>query len=392
MTIPGTARRLPAADPAAGPRPGALAAALPVALAAAAAVALGWAAAEKTGLVQIENPFTPVNAAALAAGLLLWAVVLRRPGVGLALLCAFVYLNLSQVLVREHGLPSLLQLMVLPIALTAASGREGADLRRLPRLAVPVLLGIYSLVLLLSTLLAEDRELADERFAENLKALAICALIAVLAATPRRLRMGAWTVVAAGAFLSALGVAQVLTGSFEQEFGGFARIKQAHIYGRVFEPRIAGPLGDPNFFAQILLVLVPLALTLAGESHRLRSRLRALGAAGLILSATVLTYSRGGALALGCVLLLVLVARRVHLRQVLLGTAALGLLLLLVPPEFTQRLTTVSEILPGGDEETVDLDSSFEERKLFARVAWRMFLDHPLLGVGAGNYTTHYDR
>jgi O-antigen ligase len=36
-------------------------------------------------------------------------------------------------------------------------------------------------------------------------------------------------------------------------------------------------------------------------------------------------------------------------------------------------------------------DSSFEERKLLTRVAWKIFVDHCLLGVGAGNYTIHYE-
>jgi O-antigen ligase len=40
----------------------------------------------------------------------------------------------------------------------------------------------------------------------------------------------------------------------------------------------------------------------------------------------------------------------------------------------------------------IDPDSSFAERKLYALTAWAMFLDHPVLGVGAGNYTVHFDR
>ena len=84
-----------------------------VALGLATAVAagvLGWVAAESPELGHLENPFTWANAAALTLALGLCAALLARPGLGLALLAAFVYLNLSQVLVREHGLPSLLQL------------------------------------------------------------------------------------------------------------------------------------------------------------------------------------------------------------------------------------------------------------------------------------------
>lgn len=380
---PGSAGSLPAREPMLVPS---------LALAtAAAAVALGWAVAGNPELLHLDDPFTPATAAALVMGLGLCAALLARPGLGLGLLVAFVYLNLSQVLVREHGLPSLFQLLVVPIALAACRGPGAERLRELPRLALAGLLALYALVILVSTLPAADRELADERLAESLKLWVIFALTAVLAASRRRLLQGTWAMVAAGAFLGGLGTFQVLTGDFRQQFAGLARVKDAHIWGDVFEPRIAGPLGDPNFFAQILIVLVPIGLALAAESRGAQARVLALVATALILSGAVLTYSRGGALALGCVLLLTLASRRIRPRQVGLGAAAILLLLVLTPPEFVRRLGTIGEILPGS-EEVLDPDSSFLERKLYALTAWRMFLDHPLLGVGAGNYTVHFDR
>ena len=383
---------MPSSNPAAPPPGFPVQASLLLAVAAAvAAAALGWVVAETPGLAHLENPFTLANAGALALALGLCAALLARPGFGLGLLAAFVYLNLSQILVREHGLPSLLQLLAIPIALAAARGEGAGRFRRLPRLALAGLLAAYCGVLLLSTLAAWDRDLADERLFESVKSWAIFALVAVLAATPRRLFQGAWTIVLAGALLGGLGIFQVLTGDFSRQFWGFARVKDAHIWGDVFEKRIAGPLGDPNFFAQILVILVPVGLTLAAESRGLRARGLALVATGLILGGAVLTYSRGGALALGCVLLLTLVSRRIRPRQVGLGLLALVLVLLLTPPEFLRRLGTISQVLPGG-EEVLDPDSSFQERKLYALTAWAMFLDHPLLGVGAGNYTVHFDR
>ena len=376
----------PLARPAATP----LLVVLVVALALAACV-LGWVVAENPDLAHLENPFTWANAGALVLAVALCAALLARPGLGLVLLALFVYLNLSQVLVREHGLPSMLQLLMIPIALSAFRGEGAARFRELPRLALPGLLALYSLALLVATLVAWDRALADDRLAENVKAWVIFLLVAVLAATPRRLVQGSWTIVAAGALLGGLGTYQVLTGGFHNQFWGFARVKDAHIWGDVFEKRIAGPLGDPNFFAQILIVLVPIGLALAAGSKGWRGRLLALGATGLILAGSILTYSRGGALALGCMLLLILVSRRVRPRQIALGALALVLALAVTPPEFLRRLGTIGEVLPGG-EEVEDPDSSFQERKLYALTAWAMFLDHPLLGVGPGNYTVHFDH
>lgn len=356
-----------------------------------AACVLGWVVAENPDLAHLENPFTWGNAATLVLALALCAALLARPGLGLILLALFVYLNLSQVLVREHGLPSMLQLLMVPIALSAFRGEGVARFRELPRLALPGLLALYSLALLVATLVAWDRALADERLLESVKAWVIFILVAVLAATPRRLVQGSWTIVAAGALLGSLGTFQVLTGNFQNQFWGFARVKDAHIWGDVFEKRISGPLGDPNFFAQILIVLVPIGLALAATSKGWRGRLLALGATSLILAGSILTYSRGGALALGCMLMLVVVSRRVRPRQIALAALALVAVLAVTPPEFLRRLGTIGEVLPGG-EEVADPDSSFQERKLYALTAWAMFLDHPLLGVGPGNYTVHFDH
>jgi O-antigen ligase len=189
--------------------------------------------------------------------------------------------------------------------------------------------------------------------------------------------------------LGVLAVIQAAQGGTAQ-LGGLARIKQAHIYGDVFEPRIAGPLGDPNFFAQILVMLVPLALFMAWDSRDRRSRTAAYGAAALVIAATVVTYSRGGAVALGCVLALALLARREHLRQAAAGLVTVALLWTVLPRDFTRRLGTIEQILGGG--EVLRPDSSFQKRRLLTYAAWLMFVDHPLAGVGAANYTTRFDE
>ena len=143
-------------------------------------------------------------------------------------------------------------------------------------------------------------------------------------------------------------------------------------------------------FAQILLIVVPLALALAWTARSLRAKALGYAAAATITTATLFTYSRGGALALLLVLALAASGAGVDWRR--LALVALGLALaagLAAPDAFTRRLTTLRQLLPGS-EEVLRPDSSFEKRKLFARVAWRVFLDSPVADVGVGNYTAHY--
>jgi O-antigen ligase len=359
--------------------------------AAAGAALIGYLVAREPRFLQLGVSFDARTAAALGLGLVASWLIVTLPGSGLELLVAFVYLNLSQVLVRYHQLPSLLQLLAVPLFLGAWMRRRGDGLGLLAR-PLTMSLGVYTMVLVTSTLLARDTALADARVAENLKSLAVYLLIALLARSALLVRRGVWALILCGGLLGAVVLVQVVRGDFQMDYLGLARIKYAHIYGSVFEPRIAGPLGDPNFFAQALLILVPLALLPAAEERRPLLRVAALGAGALATAATVLTYSRGGAVALACVLVLCLLAtrRRLRLRHAALCVALLLALAAIVPAGFARRLETIAEFLPG-QEEALRPDSSFEQRRLLTRVAWEMFLDHPLLGVGAGNYTLHFD-
>ena len=50
----------------------------------------------------------------------------------------------------------------------------------------------------------------------------------------------------------------------------------------------------------------------------------------------------------------------------------------------------MEQLFEEGRETAVHVDPSFEQRKLFMWTAWEMFLDRPVLGVGAGNYSENY--
>ncbi|HET8647599.1 MAG TPA: O-antigen ligase family protein, partial [Vicinamibacteria bacterium] len=95
-------------------------------------------------------------------------------------------------------------------------------------------------------------------------------------------------------------------------------------------------------------------------------------------------------LALFCVAVLAVLARREHLRQAAAGVAVAAVLWAVLPRDFTRRLATIEQIV--GEQHALRPDSSFEKRRLLTQVAWRMFLEHPLTGVGAGNYTRRFDE
>ncbi len=353
------------------------------------AVFLVWFGVSRPDLVHLDVPASPRGLTIATLGAAAALTVVRHRRFGLCVLIAVVYLNVSDVLVR-HGLPSLLQLLSVPVAAAAWIGSTRESRRTLGSPLTLLLVG-YGLVLLASTTYARDRLVADARAIEHAKGVAMYVAIVLLLSSTNAVRLGFWTMSAAATILAAFGTFQAATGRTDLTLGGLARVEQAQIVGTHFEPRIAGPVGDPNFFAQILVIVVPLVVALAWTETSRRYRALALACVALVVAGIVCTYSRGGGLALCVVLGLSLLDRRIDRRYLAMAGAGLAVLLILLPADFTRRLGTVSTILPGH-ETTLRPDSSFELRKLWVQTAWHIFLDHPLAGVGGGNYAAYYDE
>lgn len=368
-----------------------------LALAIGAGLAAGWSASRLSAQTWEQLTRDPMSTVLLAAVVLIVgsAVVLallRRPTIALVVLVIGIWTNLSEILVRFHGWPSLLQLVSIPILLTALwYSKESAEhIVRSPLFLAATAWLIWNGA---SFFWALSPEAALERTVELWKAWLVLVIVSLLASSLYRLRRATWSVVGSATVLALLGAWQVLSGRFSQEFGGLARVKNAQIFGTVFEPRIAGPLGDPNFFAQILLMAVPLALAMGwvpvskSERSGLGMRMLSLALAAVLLTGLLLTYSRGAAVAMVLVLASALILRGVRWRHLLVGSAVLLIVLLAAPFGFVRRLETLRQFLPGAHAiEAIHPDSSFAKRRLVTATAWMVFSEHPILGVGAGNY------
>ena len=80
-------------------------------------------------------------------------------------------------------------------------------------------------------------------------------------------------------------------------FAGFGLSSVENIVGTFDDIRISGPVGDPNFYGQLLVAILPLALDRMWGERTMRLRLLGAGSAAVIAAATVLTFSRGAAVA-----------------------------------------------------------------------------------------------
>lgn len=137
--------------------------------------------------------------------------------------------------------------------------------------------------------------------------------------------------------------------------------------------RVDSFFNNPNTFAQILALLIPLCCGLFLSSRSLRGKTLAAGAVVLGGVAILLTYSRAGwlGLAMAIFLFFFLVNRKSVLILLLAAVAALPF----VPESIWNRVLTIF----GSS------DTSIASRFPIYEAGLRVFQDHWLTGVGLGN-------
>jgi O-antigen ligase len=308
-----------------------------------------------------------------------------------ALFLSLLWSRASDVGIAQHGLPSL----VVPVAGVLAGAALWRRLRTGERLGLSTFRSMFPLlpylvvvgVSVLWSTVPDDAVGTAVELAKNV--LLFWVLVELLHSQTTYKAACVALVLVAGA-LSLLSIHQYLTGNFSSDYAGFAQSSIRQIVGNVHSQRVAGPIGDPNFYALILLVTVPLGLALLRTQLPGLIRL-GLGAAVAGTAATVLlTFSRGGALVLGLGCLVCLARWRVRGIHVAVAAVAVGASVAILPSSAWDRLGTV--LLPFRDSQAVGqvIDTSVELRLGAQRVALEMFLDNPFIGVGAGNYPPLY--
>jgi O-antigen ligase len=207
----------------------------------------------------------------------------------------------------------------------------------------------------LSSLTALWPRLAAESVLDLLKMSFVFFFIVNCANTERRLRGVIWTLVVGG-LLPAVGTLN------------------NYLQGNLVEGRAAwiGTFANPNELAYSLVILLPLAAYLAADLD-LMPRLAVLGIVLTFVAAILVSFSRGGLLALVAVLGLYAWRKwSIALQGLMLLIVVAGLIL---AAQFWSR---------GEGFQHLSQDLSFQQRIATMQVGMAMFADHPLFGVGLG--------
>jgi probable O-glycosylation ligase (exosortase A-associated) len=146
---------------------------------------------------------------------------------------------------------------------------------------------------------------------------------------------------------------------------------------------IGGFLADENDFALVMNMIVPFGFFLALDERIKFRRIFLLSVTAAFVFANVLTFSRGGFVGLTAAGLYCWLRSP----RKLISTVALILLTLAIiyfaPESYWQRVQTILD-------ESISEQGSGGDRVYSWKVAWNMFLDFPLLGVGSGNFPWNF--
>jgi putative inorganic carbon (hco3(-)) transporter len=321
------------------------------------------------------------------------AVALVDSAVAAALIAGLVFTRLPAVLLHSDSIAPMVLAGILG-ALASARWRRDDGGRNRRALGFGLAGVSYLALLAVSYLWASDLHATASAVQELAFVIVIAVGFVATLQDSRALRWATGAIMGGGVFLALLSLHQVISAGYHRTYGGFAVAQIENIVGTTNAYRIGGPFGDPNFFGQLMLLPVAFGLQRLAAARSLRGRVLAIVIVGLCGATVLLTYSRGALIALIVILVIWLWTTPTPRARAVILVCGIGALLvgsLVLPSAYRERFSQVQSVVPGlGSRPGTTSDDALRGRESALIVGWRMFADHPLVGVGAGNFQSRY--
>lgn len=343
--------------------------------------------------VGLAAPNEPLVALAAVVALLGAVAIAIRPEVAVLIVVGLIYSNAPVVLVTYHSVP-VIAAAIVPLILIVPAAYD-LLVRRQPIVLTPAMpwIAIFLVVQIISTITSLDvLDASDSLATFATEGIGLYILVTNSIRSSSLLREVVWVLLLVGAALGALSLYQEVTETYGNAYFGFAQTESAETgVTETGLARLAGPIGEKNRYAQIMLMLVPLGIMQFTAERRRTLRFAAVGCAALAAIATALTFSRGAALAAGMILLVMIALRYVRPSH-LVAAAVLVAVVLVAVPQYAGRLTTLADVsqLLSDDPAASGTDNSLLSRATENLTALSVFADHPVVGVGPGQFPNYY--
>jgi len=344
------------------------------------------------GLLSIASAqASPVKALVMIAAPAFLILAVLWPDRAALVVPALVFSNAGLVLNQDYGVPNVLRgslLLLFALLLTRATWRS-ALWQSTPILWASV---IFVAVRVLSAIQAPGVDSSQVAFG-YMYGLMVLLLVTALAARPRYMRAMAFVVVlTAGGIAAATILRRAGIGGTWMGFAGDTPItaELQAIMNRSGIPidlaaRVAGPVADPNFWAQCLVLAIPLGFWAFKTRTGHASRVLSASVIVVMFAGIMYTQSRGGMIALVIALSVWMWWQGGNYRKSLV----LVPIAIIVALATTNAATRFSE-LQGLTNASQAEDGAIRGRLSENIAALHMWQDHPVLGVGADQYSSNY--
>ncbi len=264
----------------------------------------------------------------------------------------------------------LLVLMLILVLFLFIDSPPIERIREVLRNKLNLSIGIFMVVLLLSSIASAGWESSLKSYGlYYLSSLLLYFLILIHVETRRILKLVIIGLVLGGLMISFFAMYQYLTIDFTSSKWVDT------VSNPLLNKRVAATFGNPNIFAQYLVLVAPLAFIIMWFSSSWRYRIYLGGAFLVILLALVLTFSRGSWLALGVAG--ILLAFMIDRRLVVLGIIVAAIGINFAPDVIIDRIVSIFN--------TEDTSSAY--RFDAWNSAFAMIRDYWLTGIGMDEQT-----
>jgi O-antigen ligase len=203
-----------------------------------------------------------------------------------------------------------------------------------------------------------------------IKVALIFMLMVNCATSPRRIERICWVIVLAFGYISVLAWRDYITGR---------HLWEGH--------RVGGATGgffeNPNDLALNIAAFLPLAMMYVQRPGAFLKRALSAVIVVLMVGTLIFTKSRSGLLgAVAMFAVYLVVTRSLTPTTILAGVVAGMIILPSLPQSFYDRMASITD---AERDET----GSREARKVLIEQAWLIFLEHPITGIGAGQFMNY---
>jgi len=291
----------------------------------------------------------------------------RLPLLGLSVFLLFLFLRPADLFPFLVPLRPVLVVLILTMGIFFFNRRNGQRILLRPYSTGKYLVAFLG-VMILSIPFSYWPGGSFANSVEFIKEVAVFILLVNIAASLTALARLTRTIIFCNVVLALLAVKDYLTGNL---------LHRGRIEG------LGGLFNDPNDLAVCFVTAVPLIYWRLQSRPSPLGRILLLGALGLAVGGVIATQSRGGFLGLVVVAGLILMRSRRKVAAVFLA-AALGIGIVLVSPHGAfERYGTITNY--QGEENA-------QIRLAMWRAGLKMFADHPVLGVGTGQFSIAYGK